>query len=101
MFRRTYRLHHQGDKIEELGTTSAVTNNRRILRRNTRAIRCNILEEGILLNITGFTASGTYHAASPVIEHNLQVAGAIIRPRVHPQLCLLMRALIAIRGVTL
>jgi hypothetical protein len=35
-FGGTWRLLHQGDKIGELGTTQAATNNRRTLRRNTK-----------------------------------------------------------------
>jgi hypothetical protein len=38
-FGRTYRLHHQGDKIGELVTTLAVTSNRRTLGRNTKGER--------------------------------------------------------------
>jgi hypothetical protein len=35
-FGGTWRLLQQGDKIGELGTTQAATNNRRTLRRNTK-----------------------------------------------------------------
>jgi hypothetical protein len=41
----TYRLHHQGARISELGTTLAATSNRSALRRLTRR---NIPEDGIL-----------------------------------------------------
>jgi hypothetical protein len=34
-FGGTYHVHHQGDKNRQLGTTLAVTRNRRTLRRNT------------------------------------------------------------------
>jgi hypothetical protein len=52
-FGETYRLHHQGDKIGELGTTLAVTSNRSMLWSNTlsiltRATRRNISGDGIL-----------------------------------------------------
>jgi hypothetical protein len=44
LFGGTYRVHHQGDKIGELGKTLAVTSNRSMPQKNTHIVfLCSML----------------------------------------------------------